>query len=103
MKKLAVLLLGVVFLSAMPCEAKSEGKDIKKSKKVYVDPQNVKITEDGVFILENDTLVPVKFVAHDENGVYVKRQKPQPPCPACGFNGGQSNSPCHCSEGCCQK
>ena len=98
MKKLAVLLLGALFISALPCEAKS-------GKKIYVDPQNVKVTEDGVFILENDTLVPVKFVGHNEEGIFVKKQKlkQHAPCPACGFNGTHSDTPRACPGPHCEK
>lgn len=75
MKKLFSLLLGVVFCTALPCEAKSQAKLDGGIRKMYVNPKAIKVTKDGIFLLKNGALFPVESVCKDKDGVFVKVKK----------------------------
>jgi hypothetical protein len=74
MKSIFMTLLGITCLSMMPCEAKSRTNNSHPSKKSYVNPHDIRITEDGIFILERGRLVPVGALSQDKKGVYIKKE-----------------------------
>lgn len=83
MKTLFALLLGIVSFTLLPCEAKSHLKNADKVQKIYVDPQAVKVTKDGIFLLEQGNLIAVKKVAKDRNGIFIEKRLYRP-CPRDG-------------------
>jgi hypothetical protein len=100
MKALFTLLLGIACCSVLPCEAKSHEKKSHQPKKVYVDPHNVRITKDGIFVLEKGHLKPVTTLSRDAKGVFVAKMhwrecyncdrlfdadRWDDECPYCGF------------------
>lgn len=74
MKSLFSLLLGIAFCIATPCEAKAHVKH-NKTKKIYVDPQTVKVTKNGIFLFKDGSLFPVEGVFKDEGGVFVVKER----------------------------
>ena len=84
MKSIFIALLGITCLSIMPCEARVHMNKSHSSKKSYVDPRSIRITKDGIFVLEKGHLVTVRALSHDKGGVYVKKGKGKYPCENCG-------------------
>ncbi len=86
MKSIFVALLGIACLSMMSCEAKTNVKNSHQSKKTYVDPRDIRVSENGIFVLEKGRLVPVETISKDKGGLYIKRETPYIiECRTCGF------------------
>lgn len=43
-------------------------------RKVYIQPNQILISEDGIFVLDNEELVSISQLNHDENGMYIVRR-----------------------------
>ena len=74
MKSIFTILLGITCLSAMPCEGRSHDRNSHPSKKAYVDPGDIRVTKDGIFVLQSGNWVPVHIISRDKKGVYVKKE-----------------------------
>lgn len=83
MKKIMALLLGVSICSMILCDAASTTKKEERLEKMYVNPQSVRVTQDGIFVLEQGQMLPVKTVGKDAKGVFVMRSD-SCPCRGCG-------------------
>lgn len=94
MKSILAILLGITCLSMMPCEARSHVKNFHQAKKSYVDPRDIRITKDGIFVLEKGHLAPVQTLSRDKGGVYVKKEY-KVFCHNCGYEyDGERHSHC---------
>jgi hypothetical protein len=88
MKSILTVLLGIACLSVMPCEAKAHVKKSHQAKKSCVDPRDIRVTKDGIFVLEKGSLVPVKTLSRDKGGVYTYVGYPEPyyiHCKKCNY------------------
>ena len=74
MRSIAAALLWIACLSMMPCEAKAHGANAQKSKKTYVDPRDIRVSKEGIFVLEKGHLVPVETLSRDKGGIFVKKE-----------------------------
>lgn len=54
----------------------------EKVEKIYVSPDQVVLTTEGIFFITDAGLTPVSFISSDIHGLYVMRGYYQ--CPACG-------------------
>lgn len=64
MKKFIFLL---TMLSCCALSAKEQGN----LKRIYIDPNQILILEDGLFISHEEETIPVQFVGYDELGYYA--------------------------------
>jgi hypothetical protein len=71
MKSLFMVFLGIAACACFPCDAKSLCVKEKTNTKIYVNPQIVKVTKEGIFLSIHGQLFPVSSVATDSKGVFV--------------------------------
>ncbi len=84
MKILSTLMLGILFCTVLPCEAKALINQSNRREKIHVDSQAIKITKDGIFVLEHGRLIPVGSVSKDSGGIFVEKRYVEP-CGRCGM------------------
>ncbi len=60
------------------CEIAQDSKSIEK---LYVSPEQILISEDGIFLFTDTGVIPVQYVSIDSFGLYVAKFYR---CPACG-------------------
>lgn len=65
MKKFIALLI----LSLISFRTASFSQEVSEA--IYVAPESITITSDGIYIYLNDNLIPVNRIVSDENGFYV--------------------------------
>ena len=95
MKVLFAFLLACCMFESLPCESKTVVDGSKKTDRIYVDSEAIKISEDGIFMSEHGRQVPVEIVGKDAKGVYVVT-KGTITCYNCGLK----FEPIHCGYKC---
>jgi hypothetical protein len=80
MKKwILTLALTTVFTHAFPHEAAT-----RQEHKTYIAPDQILVMQHGIFCLDAQGFAqPIKFLSHDENGLFMVDDYIQ--CPACGI------------------
>lgn len=89
MKKTAFLFLSLSYIFFIPLQS-SQGY---YEEKIYISPELVVLTDEGIFINLNGEFFSVDSISHDAKGIFIK-QKEAWICPKCGRHRFVWQDPC---------